>query len=78
MGFSCSTWPAREARQCSDDPGPRTPNHNPITDGRLRVGGATDRQLGRHAGQTDVPGCDGERRVGFVVGTDYDEFGRTL
>jgi hypothetical protein len=25
-----------------------------------------------------VPGCDGERRVGFVVGTDYDEFGRTF
>jgi hypothetical protein len=24
-----------------------------------------------------VPGCDGELRVGFVVGTDYDEFGRT-
>ena len=36
---------AREARQCSDDP--ITLNHNPITDGRLRVRGASDRQLRR-------------------------------
>jgi hypothetical protein len=47
MGFLLFNVAGREARQGSDDPVVRTPNHNPITDGGLRVRGGSDRQLGR-------------------------------
>jgi hypothetical protein len=36
------------------------------------------RAAGRTQAKLDALGCDGGRRVRFVVGTDYDEFERTL
>ena len=61
MGFLLFNVAAHEARQCSGDPVAGTPNHNPITDGRLRVGGASDRQLGR-AHPDCPPRSDSSRR----------------